>query len=458
MRPDSLLKTLLGFGSSAVLALTLVGCGGGSSTAPTSAPVVTPNAQSAPVGVSIGDAPSDSVIAFEATISALTLNTSSGSSVSVLSGPAKIELSHLAGTTEFVGSVNVPAGTYTSAVVTISGAELTAILAGSPTPVHQHFGAQSPVTVTFASPLTVSTTAGAVALDFDLSKSLTVSGTTFTFTPTITSVAAAAVGGENEQDDDHGRADDLKGTVVSVTSNSFVLKQDTGNSVTIAIDSTTSFNDITGLSALKPGFIVEVDAVTASDGTLHATRIESETETETAGMEAEGLIRSISGTSLVIAVDQSAAHDDASRPTTGNDLSVDITKAKFRVQAKKFNLSQLGFSFGAITDLAVGQRIEVDTETESTSAVSSNRIQLQQQALSGTVSGCSGSLCTFTLTLPADSAFAVLTGQSTVTVNQVSDTQLKGIASFKDGDKVRVRGWVFHSSTGYNMAAARITN
>ena len=70
----------------------------------------------------------------------------------------------------------------------------------------------------------------------------------------------------------------------------------------------------------------------------------------------------------------------------------------------------------------------------------------------GTVSAASAS--GFTLTLNANSAFATLTGQTTVTVSIVSGTNLKVTPA--NGNVVRVRGLVFVNAGAYTMLAARV--
>ena len=89
-------------------------------------------------------------------------------------------------------------------------------------------------------------------------------------------------------------------------------------------------------------------------------------------------------------------------------------------------------------------------------------MKLEQQALVGTVSsfvsGSSGS--TFVLTVDADSAFAVLSGSTTVNVTVLPATQVKsGVTLPPDPatSKIRVRGLVFFDGSAFQMIALRIT-
>src|SRR5260221_11344778 len=83
------------------------GCGGGSSAANAGPPPTPAGANSAPVR--FGDAPADSVIAFEVSVSALSLTPAGGGSPVTVTGPAnnRIELTHASGKFEpfIAGSV-----------------------------------------------------------------------------------------------------------------------------------------------------------------------------------------------------------------------------------------------------------------------------------------------------------------------------------------------------------------
>jgi hypothetical protein len=85
-------------------------------------------------------------------------------------------------------------------------------------------------------------------------------------------------------------------------------------------------------------------------------------------------------------------------------------------------------------------------------------ISLEQQGLRGTVSGYaqSGSQATFTLTMSGDSAFAKLTGATTVSVYQQGTTQLRGTSNITNGSVVQVRGLLFLDGVSFRLVAGRI--
>src|SRR5690242_2788122 len=203
----------------AALALLLavsIACGGGSSAMPSG---VTP-ASASLMQVNIGDAPADRVISFEATVGPITLNSSSGSSVTVLSGTRRIEVSHLAETAEPLVLINVPQDTYTSAKIVISNPEVTFLTsAGAMTNLEPVLS--QTITVTFGSPLMVSGSAAVLHLDLNLANSLSFDAqgnvTGVNFGPSSFALSLSAIAPENEQSPENGEMEDVTGVVSLVS-------------------------------------------------------------------------------------------------------------------------------------------------------------------------------------------------------------------------------------------------
>jgi hypothetical protein len=108
-----------------------------------------------------------------------------------------------------------------------------------------------------------------------------------------------------------------------------------------------------------------------------------------------------------------------------------------------------------INNMGVGQNVEADSASVS-STVNADKLKLKLQTLSGQVSNLAGTGAStqFTLTVPRDSVFALLTGQTTITVFQVSQTELNGV-TVVDGASLRVRGLLFFDGTNYRLVASR---
>ena len=443
-----------------MLALVLAGCGGGGSTPRTGA------VQGATT-ISFGDAANDQIIAFEITINAMTL--SGSGNPSVLSKATEIELIHNSVTFEPLSIVNVLPGTYTGATLTVSNPQV--VVVDPATKAVTKLTAtlsSSTVNVPFSPSITIGTGTSVLNFDMDLNSSVTISGTTATVTPAFTVTAASvSAGGEANENEDNGEMEDLRGTVTAVASPNFTIQPaQTSHTISISTDANTKYSDgITGFSGIQTGMIVSVDAITQASGTILARKVESETETAN-GEEVEGIITSVTcatatgcpgaankATSVDITTHKVSATSAANAPATAATVNVPITAStSFRIHS---NLSGGGFPAFDASTIGKAQRVEVDSEVQSSNtstSVTATKIKLQEQGLSGTISALSGS--DFTLTPDPNSAFVSLTGQTTVAV-QAGSARNKG-ATLANGNVIRVRGLLFFNGTSYTMIASRV--
>lgn len=444
------------------LALT-AGCGGGGSGV-NPGPTPTPGTAGASnTQVRIGDAPADSVIAFEVSLTSLSLTPSGGGPAVNIAVPAnnRIELTHDSGKFEPLTLGNLPQGTFNSATLTLANSELT-FLTGTGTAVHINGPASAQVTVPLSPAVTVGGSPIVLAIDVNVANSVTVNGTTITginFGPTSFTITSKAPGAQANQQDDDGEIEDVQGLVTAVNGSSFTMNVgQTGSSLTFDTDSTTQFKDgITSVaSALNQ--VVTAEGFTRSDGSLFAKEVEG-LESQN-GSELEGIITQISGSTLtVLAQDGIGSGMDNSK--VGDSFTVSIAglnASKFRVNLGNGfgggNLPNATFPFDATT-IHQGQRIEVDSDAPvppSNGSISVDKIKLQQQGISGTVQNLSGA--TFDLALAADSALTVISGQSIVHITKVSATDSR--VTVANGGNVRVRGLLFWNGTSWQMIARRI--
>jgi hypothetical protein len=417
----------------------------------------------------MGDAPADRVIGFEVTVGPITLTPTSGSAVTVLSATRRIELTHLSGTNETLGLVKVPQGTYTGASITVSNPEIVFLNnLGQTVKLEPTFN--QAVTVAFTPPLTVGAGMPVINIDLRVANSLTFDAqgnvTGLNINPTSFNLATSTVAAQAEQEHENGELENLKGTVSSVSGSSFTLTvARSGTSLTFTTDGNTQFKEGASLASLA-NMMVTVEGRTLADGSLYAKEVEG---VETGdGAEVEGLISHVTGnpaTQLTFMADHGSGGgmDDSK---TGAMFTVDVSKAGFKADQSNLDtnglsslLSSANFPFDAAT-VHSGQRVEIDSRhaVSGTSAVAET-VKLQQQTLSGTVSGLTrGSPTTFTLTVAPDSAFAMLAGTTTITVYWQSGTDLHNLPhTLTNGDSVRVRGLLFFAGTKANMIARRIT-
>jgi hypothetical protein len=439
-----------------------IGCGGGgSATAAGPTPTPTPGtANSASAQVRFGDAPADSVISFEVTVSALTLTPSGGgAAVSIPVGANnRVELSHASGKFEPFALGNLPQGTFTAANLTLTNAELT-FLSGTGTPVHINGPASAQITVPLSPALTIGTSPLIISIDVNLATSVTLAGGVvngIAFGPTSFTITAKAPGAQANQQDDDGEIEDVRGTVTSATANSFVLSVgQSKSSLTFSFDSTTQFSD-GATAATLANQIVKVEGFTRADGSLFAKEVEG-LESNT-GSELEGLITAISGTTLTISADDGIGNgmDDTK---IGSSFTVNIAG----LAASKFKFDS-GNGFGSSvpntltfgpTTIHQGQRVEVESNVAvppANGSVTPDKIKLQQQGVSGTVANLAAN--TFDLNLAADSHLRIISGQTVVHVTRSAVTDVRTTPA--NGAVVAVRGLLFWDGTAWQMIARRI--
>jgi hypothetical protein len=399
------------------------------------------------------DGLNDQIVKFELSVSSLTLTGSSGTSNTgnLLSKTSEVEFVHQAGSFEPLALVNIPPGTYSGASITVGNPELVVLNnAVPPAPVKIPVTLSSTsVTVTFTAPITVtSSTSSVINFDLDLANSVVLSGTPPT-SATVNAKFNVTTSTANNSDEDSGEMDDVHGSVTTIAAPNFTIQTKT-STITFATDSTTQFKDgITSLAQLKVGDIVEVDGTTKPDGSKLATKVE--VEEGQSGEEAEGVITAVTGSP---ATQITLAHQVDSSNSTTPPVTVDVaigTGTTFSVRTDKLNLSGTVPAFDA-SHIGKGQRVEADAGSSTATPIVADKVKLREQALVGTVSAASSA--GFTLTLNANSAFATLTGQSTVAVTVMSGTNLKVTPA--NGNTVRVRGLIFVSAGTYTMIAARV--
>jgi hypothetical protein len=435
------------------------GCGGGGSSIATGGPTPTPAAGTTSTQVRFGDAPADSVIAFEVSVSALSLTPAAGGSAVSVTVPAnnRIELTHASGKFEPFVAGNIPQGTFSAANLTLVNSELT-FLNSAGTPVHINGPASASITVPLTPNLTIGTSPLVLNIDVNVGASITTTAGVvngIAFTPASFTVTAKAPGANNEQDDD-GEIEDVQGTVTAVNGSSFTFKLQNGSSLTFTTDATTEFKDgVTGVAGLL-NQVVTVEGFTKSDGTLFAKEVEG-LENQNGG-EVEGLITAISGTTLTVTAQDGIGNgfDDTKVGATFSVNIAGLNASKFRVKGGNGFGGQVpaGLTFSNTT-IHQGQRIEVDTDATvppANGAITPDKINLQQQGVFGTVANASGN--TFDINLAADSALRVISGQTVVHVTKIASTDSR--VTVANGGTVQVRGLLFWNGTSWQLVARRI--
>jgi hypothetical protein len=372
----------------------------------------------------------------------------------------RIELTHASGKFEPFVAGNLPQGTFSAANLTLVNSELT-FLSSTGIPVHINGPASASISVPLSPNVTIGASPLVLSIDVNIANSITTTAggvvNGISFGPTSFNITAKAPGAQASQQDDDGEIEDVQGTVTAVNSPNFTLKLQNGSSLTFSTDGTTEFKDgVTGVAGLL-NQVITVEGFTKSDGSLFAKEVEG-LESST-GAEVEGLITAISGTTLTVTAQDGigSGMDDTKVGATFTVNIAGLNASKFRVKAGNGfggGLPSATFPFDATT-IHAGQRIEVDTNAAvppANGAITPDKINLQQQGVSGTVANASAS--TFDINLAADSALRVISGQTVVHVTRNSSTDSR--VSVANGATVQVRGLLFWNGTSWQMIARRI--
>lgn len=272
------MKRFLIFSSLAVvLALMLVGCGGGT-------PQTQKMASRTPTFLTAEDAPLPSVLAFNVGVNSITLN-GNGTNVDLLTQPTTVDFARLLGLRTLLAFNSVPAGTYNSITFTLSNPVITYLNLGTTPPsaatitgsfaqnVSINANGQALITVALAQPVTVSGS-GLVGLHmhFDLRNSLALDGAgqiTGSIDPHIRVRSVAP-------SDDDAQITDMRGSVVSVntSANTFLMQRMNGMQITVAVNANTRFSGGSSLGSLVAGNFVEVEGQIQADGSILAREVE----------------------------------------------------------------------------------------------------------------------------------------------------------------------------------------
>jgi hypothetical protein len=448
--------------------LLLLGCGGGTSS---SSPNPQPNTST--LQVNIGDGPSDQLVAVSMTIGSMILTKSSGGSVTVVSSPTTVEMMHLMGTLEPISLMNVPQGMYSGATVTLSSAMVLFMDPSTMQVVQKSVRGPMTANVNFSPNLSVGTSPMVLNLDMNMASSVSIDNSgNVTMTPTMTASMNACCTG-NSQGPQNGGMEHMTGTVMSFSGSSFTMSMmQSSQNISVTTGSNTQFEGMGGMGGMSNGMIVMVDATMQPDGTFIAQKVES-MMSMSGGSMADGLVTSLTGSPLTQLT--MGTMDGTGSGMMGSDLAgtmtVDVSPtATFNIDSDNVDMSNLQFTpvFDGTT-VFKGQRVEAVSSTGMMQGggmggmmgggtINASEINLEQQGVSGTVSGYTGSgtPTTFTLTVATDSAFATLTGVTAITVFQQPGTELWGMTTITNGSVVHVRGLLFLDAGTYKLVAGRI--
>lgn len=335
------------------------------------------------VAVFGGDSPVCSVIAFEVTLTGVTLTPQGGGvPVSLLpSGQSqRVDFAALTGFNTLLNVASAPEGVYDQATITLADPQITILDTTQNPPAPKTIPTMlERGTVTVGIRPLLNVTAGSatgINLDFRLLQALQVDSQgqltgkvipAFQVTPNVTSIVNGL-----------GRIDEFRGVVQNVTTSSnnpsftgsFTVEMGSGRVFQVEVTSSTQFEGISGLGALAPGTFVEVDVFVDSKGNIVAREVELQQPPTTTFSGFAGTVASVvrdntgRATQFNLLVRHEWPRSLASVPVhsllTVNIASTTIFRIGFMAQS--VNEAQLTFD---PTTLGVGEQVGVFAQLNS---------------------------------------------------------------------------------------------
>jgi len=441
----------------------LSGCSSGSSSSAAQ--------QSGMVSITGQDAPIPSVLSFVVTIDSITLGTglSNGTvtgAQSVLNAPTTVDFARWVGLRTLLGLQSVPPGTYTVAQIVIENPTISVLNLGPPPSVSTQMlpfsagGTTFTLNVALNPDMTVAANGlGGLTMHFDLRNSL-VTDTNGNITSVNPMISFRALQVPNDPD---WEIDELRGSVVSVGSTSFVLQRPDGRQFTIDVNNQTDFEGVaSGLGSLPTGALVEVAGTPQQDGSILASDVESYT---TDHEFVEGIVldsdpSSGAATSLTLLVrDQIPVVPGIS---IGNTANVAISSTTiFDVYHLNLPITQLLFNS---SKMVLGQAVVVGGTVDNSSnppTLDADRVVLHRQGIDGHLVSGTVNLNTGTFQLQNDGFWGYVL-QAPVNVLTTQFTQfinVSGLSAITPSMKLRVVGLLLRDSNGNPiLVAGRVIN
>jgi hypothetical protein len=414
------------------------------------------------------------------------LTSQSGKTVNLLTASASTpnfsEFIHVNGPAEPLLTVSVPQDVYTTATATLDeyGGFACVSLLSSGGIQTSFFGQAQSATINLPSPVTITGTSMALALNLQVSQSATFSScdltqATYTNTPTF-NLAPVAVSSQPTSVA-NGKENGVDGLIssVSATGNQFGLTTADGTTLSFNIDSSTVYQGVPGFSALAPGMAVNMDAAIQSDGSLLATRVEVDDATVTSTSAIGGPLVQVADSVPVLAVFGREQQGYLFPNLIGGAPYFNFGNAVFQTSTQLANLPNLPFSASfSTTNMVAGQNVFITSHATTTSGgptyVPAATVTLVPQTINGTVTGVStsGGFSTYTVTLASYDllpSLAVQPGQTTLLSNPEnvvvyvdSNTQMLNTTPLAAGSLLRFNGLLFNDNGTLRMDCAQIND
>ncbi len=390
MRPSHRALTFLAVPALGTLALSLA-CGGGGSNAATPTPLPTGSAS-----IILTDAPSDQWSAVEVVVTKVTLLDKANHNKEVVAfegATAKINLVDLDSVGELLATAQLPVGTYDALRVTIDPASVTLVKAdGTTVPSGQVHVKGASVLVTLSTDLVVTANgSNAVQIDFDLGHPLFL-----VQLPNGEWVMNLQIRHRPNANGMMGLRDLMfrhrRGTIASVGASSFVLHTDSGNDLTVHVDSGAWYFDadaktVGSFAGLAAGKNALVKLRLQPDGSLWAVRVWYGANA-LPGYTPEGHVVGVDRVNNRLLVSTNAT---LPRPIA-IDPDTDFT----------FQSSALGTGQGALANVWVGFKVQVEVKDPLAVPMHAKSVNIQRAVDGGVIKAATATSFTYTHPVAGD--------------------------------------------------------
>ncbi len=421
----------------------------------------------------------DKLVSFRAEITNVTLTDQKGEQVTLYNNPNTVgngipseyvEFEHLNGRSTPLVTVSIPQGTYTSVALKVGRCEFWAVSVNSTGGLVNSGYAEGlcgqgtgNATVNLPSPLTISGPAMALSLNLQVPQSYTLNGTgasaRYTVSPVFT-LSATAISSQ-PTNDQNGKLDGINAQITSVNgaAGTFVGQTSDGISLTMNSDNNTSYQGITGLSALTAGMLVNLDAaIQRSDASLLATRVEVDDPGQPTLVNGLNLSPTNGGGFVMTVVElENCAGSGDPACSSGFNIS---SNTVFKTSGQFSNLQNLPFTATfSNANFFPGQNVSVFAHDLQTAAT----LTLTPQTINGTVTAVSSSngFSLYTVSLAPYDPIPTIQSQvgpitrasspSTVIVYADPNAHLLNTSPISVGGVFRFRGVIFDDNGTLRM-------
>lgn len=415
------------------------------------------------VVILLRDAPADNVLALQASITAMNL-VSSGGTVTLLTTPIDQEYrGHLLRNT-VLAQRSVAAGAYTRIELTLATPGIAFFQATD-----QTFVRTTPDFPTSSATVTISATVTAgqvtpILLELDLGRSVSFTQSGSQLSPTFTPTFTARVLDLSVDVDNLARVDDLIGEVSNVnsTNNTFsITPLGTSDILNVSVDSATLFPNLSGISGLTSGSLVDLDARLQASGNYLAEQVEFRGTSSLRELRGP-VVKTVfdSSNTNVISFDMIVRESTAeiSGAEVGNKVTIHVDSGT-TTDVDLFSESITG-TFNQQT-IVIGQGVAIDVDTGKTLNDAVSRITLKQEAIAGNVGQEIGQNV-FSSFVPGSDLLRLLLleprGLIKMTVTTSLETQFENLVNnvIPPNQNVTVRGLMFSQFDQPLLVAKRI--